>query len=301
MIDSLEKVIKKDYPHIFATTIYKSDELVFETYKRGHKNKVRTTRSLTKSIISTLYGIAIQQGYLKNLDEKVISFFPEYKSTKLDDNIGAITIRHLLTMTSGLDCSDRRPKGFFKSKNWTRFYIERPILHNPGTKFNYSSAGSHLLSALLYKLTSLNVYDFAKVNLFGPLGIEESKWSHDQQGFYHGGFGLDLSAKSITKLGQLYLNNGEVSGIRLLPESYIQEATTSQAPGGFPENDHYGFHWWVGPKESTHYYYAAGLGGQYLFVVPEYDLLVTITSDSRRPHIENKKIFTDIVLPSYQS
>jgi CubicO group peptidase (beta-lactamase class C family) len=298
-MDILEQTIKSTYPHVFTTTIHKSGELIFEYYKRGHKGKVRTTRSITKSIISTLYGIALQKGYFKDLDEKIIPYFPEYRSAKLDEKIGQVSIRHLLSMTSGIDCSDRQPKGFFKSENWTRFYIERPVLHEPGSKFSYSSASSHLLSALLYKLTSLNVYDFAKANLFGPLGISESKWSHDKQGYYHGGFGLDLSSSSITKIGKLYLDGGTVSGNRLLPEAYIAEATTSQAQGGFPENDKYGYHWWVGSTHATNYYYAAGLGGQYLFIVPEYDLLVTITSDSRRPHIENKKIFTDVVLPEY--
>jgi len=299
-MDYLEKTINNTYPHVFTTTIHESGELIFEFYKRGYKNKIRTTRSVTKSIISTLYGIALQKGYLKNLDEKVILYFPEYRTAKLDKNIGKVSFRHLLSMTSGIDCSDRQPKGFFRSRNWIKFYLERPILHEPGSKFNYSSASSHLLSALLYKLTSLNVYDFAKAHLFGPLGISQSNWSHDQQGYYHGGFGLDLSSNSITKIGQLYLNGGTVSGMRLIPEAYISEATSHQAAGGFPENDKYGYHWWLGSTPSTNYYYAAGLGGQYLFIVPDYDLLVTITSDSRRPHIENKKIFTDIILPNYE-
>ncbi len=297
-MDSLAKTIKSTYPHIFTTTVHKSGELVFETYKGGYKNKVRTTRSITKSIISTLYGIAIQQGYLNNLDEKIISYFPEYRSSKLDKQIEKVTIRHLLSMTSGIDCSDKQPKGFFRSSNWSKFYIQRPILHEPGVKFNYSSASSHLLSALLYKLTSLNVYDFAKVNLFGPLGISNSNWSHDQQGYYHGGFGLDLSTSSITKIGQLYLDGGSVSGKQVISQAYIAQATSQKTSGGFPENDAYGYHWWVGSSNAIHYYYAAGLGGQYLFVVPSHDLLVTITSDSRRPHLENKKVFTDIILPS---
>ena len=154
---------------------------------------------------------------------------------------------------------------------------------------------------MLYKLTSLNVYDFAKVHLFDPLQITQSQWSHDKQGYYHGGFGLDLAPSSITKIGQLYLDKGLVSGSRLLSEAYITEVTSVQAIGGFPENDQYGYHWWLGSAHGIHYYYAAGLGGQYLFVVPSVELVVTITSDARHPHIENKKIFTDIILPKYGS
>ncbi len=299
MQDSLTDVIQNGYRHIFTVTIHKSGQFVFEWYKPGYKNRARTTRSITKSILSILYGIAIYQGHLRSLDEKAISFLPEYRSSRLDRKIGEISIRHLLTMTSGLDCCDRRSKGFFKSKNWTKFYVERPILHQPGVKFEYSSAGSHLLSVILYKITGLNVFDFAKANLFSPLGIFSSKWSHDRQGYYHGGFGLDLAPEDITRIGQLLLNGGCFEGKYLLSNEYIDEATNKQIAGGFPENDGYGYHWWVGSRDNVKYYYAAGLGGQYLFIVPACDLLVTITSDSRRPHLENKDIFTDYVLPQY--
>jgi len=298
-MNNLNKIISAHYPHVFTTSIHQSGESIFSYYKKGHNDKIRTTRSLTKSIISTLYGIALHQGYFKDLNEKVIAYFPEYQSDKLHKDIGKVSIHHLLTMTSGIDCCDRQAKGFFQSQNWTRHYIERPVLHEPGERFSYSSAGSHLLSALLYKVTSLNVYDFAKVHLFAPLHITQSKWGHDKQGYYLGGFGLDLAPSSITKIGQLYLNDGVISGRRLLSEDYITNATSAHAKGGFPENDQYGYHWWLGSNHSIEYFYGAGLGGQYLFVVPSLDLVVTITSDSRRPHIENKKIFTDLILPHY--
>lgn len=298
-MESLTQTIKNTYPHIFTTTVHKSGELVFEMHKSGYKNRVRTTRSITKSVISTLYGIAIHQGYLKSLDEKVISYFPEYWSEHLDAKVQAVSIRHLLSMTSGFDCTDRHPKGFFRSKNWTKFYLERKIIHDPGSKFHYSSASSHLLSALLYKLTSLNVYDFAKINLFAPLGITQSNWSYDQQGYYHGGFGLDLSADSIRKIGRLHLDGGVVAGKRIISQEYLAEATSFQVAGGFPENDGYGYHWWVGSSSDINYYYAAGLGGQYLFIVPDLELIVTITSDSRRPHSENKQIFIETILPYF--
>ncbi|MEH6347108.1 MAG: serine hydrolase [Bermanella sp.] len=298
-MNTLNKIINSHYPHVFTTSIHQSAEPIFSYYKKGHNDKIRTTRSLTKSIISTLYGIALHQGYLKDLNEKVITYFPEFQGNALHKDIGKVTISHLLSMTSGIDCSDRQAKGFFRSENWIRHYIQRPVLHEPGTHFSYSSAGSHLLSALLYKITSVNVYDFAKGNLFGPLQITQSKWSHDKQGYYLGGFGLDLAPSSITQIGQLYLNDGVVSGRRLLSSDYIARATSVHAKGGFPENDQYGYHWWLGSSQSINYFYGAGLGGQYLFVVPSLDLLVTITSDSRRPHIENKKIFTDLILPTY--
>ncbi len=298
-MSTLQETIKISYPHVFTTSIQKSGESIFSYYKKGHNQKVRATKSLTKSVLVTLYGIALHKGYLKSLDQKIISFFPEYQTSKLSKDIGKVSIAHLLSMTSGIDCSDRQAKGFFRSENWTKHYIERPILYEPGSKFSYSSASSHLLSALLYKITALNVYDFAKVHLFGPLQITQSQWSHDKQGYYHGGFGLDLAPSSISKIGQLYLDKGVFSGLRLLSEAYITEVTSPQAEGGFPENDQYGYHWWIGSTGEIDYYYAAGLGGQYLFIVPSRDLAVTITSDARRPHIENKKIFTDLILPEY--
>lgn len=298
-MDSLQQTIESHYPHIYTVSVCHAGEVVFEFARPGYKHKVRTVRSVTKSIISTLYGIAIQQGYLNSLDEPVLPYFPEYRSGKVDANAGKITIRHLLTMTSGLDCSDRQPKGYFRSKNWVRFYLERPVKYEPGTRFQYSSAGSHVLSALLYKLTSLNVHDFARRHLFMPLGITRSQWSHDQQGYYHGGFGLDLSSASLSKIGQLYLDGGAINGNQIMSPAFLSEATQKQVSGGFPESDGYGYHWWTGSAHNLNYYYAAGLGGQYIFTVPELNLLTVITSESRRPHLENKKVFTDLILPRY--
>lgn len=133
-MDSLPHTIETCYPHIYTVSVQHAGETEFEYAKPGYKHKVRTVRSVTKSIIATLYGIAIQQGYLNNLDAPVMSYFPEYRSGKLDASTNRITIRHLLTMTSGLDSSDRQPKGYFRSKNWVRFYLERLVKYEPGTR-----------------------------------------------------------------------------------------------------------------------------------------------------------------------
>lgn len=298
-IAQLEKALSGAIrPHIFTVSVQRSGEPVFDWAKSGYKNKVRNLRSVTKSVLSTLYGMALYQGHFKSLDEKALAYLPEFRSKAIDPKFEDITLRHLLTMTSGVDCTDRRPKGFFASKNWAWHFLERPVVQKPGEKFNYSSASSHLLSVILSKMTGLNVYDYAKTYLFHPLAIEKTQWPHDKQGHYCGGFGLALAPGDLLKLGQLYLAGGCFNGQRLLSEDYINEATSFQLQGGFPEQDGYGYHWWVGDSNSVDYYYAAGLGGQYLFVVPEFELLMAITSDSRRPHIDNKKLFTEIVLPT---
>ena len=294
----IELDLEVNYPHVFSTTVYQSNQYVFEYYRSGYKSKARNTRSITKSVLSTLYGIAIECGYLKSLDEPFAQYLPEYSEFCVDKNTSRITFRHLLSMTSGLECSDRRPLDYFKSANWTKYYLERKVTHKPGTKFRYSSASSNLLAILLCKLTSLGVHEFAKQYLFTPLGISKNAWATDNQGYSCGGFGLDLTPNDITQFGLLYLNKGVTDKKRLLSENYVAEATKIQSSGGLPEKDAYGLHWWVGQYQGLGYFYAAGFGGQYVFIVPDLELIVTITSDSRRAHKENKNIFTKFILPN---
>ncbi len=285
----------ESYPHIFSVRALRQGELIAHYNRKGYKGKARAIKSVTKSIISILYGIAIQRGELSDLDTPVITLFPEFESLNKDPRFKSITLKNLLTMSSGLDCTDQRPRGFFSSNNWLKHYVSRPIKHQPGTKFQYSSASSHLLAACLYKITGLNNLDYARNYLFSPLGIASPKWDHDKQGFYHGGFGLQMSPDDLIHIGMLYLNNGQFEGKQIVDADFLKTSTSFQINGGFPEQNNYGYHWWVDSLYGTDYFFAAGLGGQYLFVVPELELVMVITSEVRRPHIENKKMFELVV------
>ena len=243
-----------------------------------------------------MIGIALEKGYLEGVNQNIMSFFPEYKSEHPWSQINDVSIKHLLTMSSGIDCYEGATNGFFKSDNWIKFFLEQPSKTILGRAFNYSSPSSHVLSGIVVKATGYRTEDFAKKYLFDPLGILKYEWPADAQNINHGGFGLKLAPNSITKLGQLYLNKGCWKGEQILSSKYILGATRKHTSGGFPEKDGYGYQWWVSEKEGISYYYAAGLGGQYLFIIPEANTIVTITSNSRRPHIENKRIFIDYFL-----
>ena len=293
----MNSVIRKKFPHVYSVIINADRVNVGEYYKPGGKSRVRTTRSITKSILATLYGIALSQGYLEDLQQPVAKFLARKKHLIKDAKFTHISLHHLLAMTSGLDSTDQRPKGFFGHKNKLEFCLQRPLIDTPGVKFRYSSAASHILAIALVHICGINIYDFAKAQLFEPLGIEKSEWKCDQQGYHFGGFGLNLTPESLLRIGLLYLNKGKWQDTQFIDPSFIAMATSPHSRGGFPEADAYGYHWWIGKHQNMEYFYAAGYGGQYIFVCPAMSLVVVITSESSRPHLENKTIFTDIVLP----
>jgi CubicO group peptidase (beta-lactamase class C family) len=245
--------------------------------------------SVTKSVTSALIGIALDQGYLKNVNQKLCEFFPEYITDDLDPRKKEISLKHLLTMSTGLKWNDWGPemRFWYTSPNWAKFTIELPQEKNPGAVFNYNSSTSHLLSIILSKSTKTGTLNFAKQNLFEPLGIQSAYWHQDPQGYYIGGFGLALSARDLAKIGFLYLNNGYWNGQPIVSEYWVRESTGQQIQA----NQHpiygsfgYGYQWWVKKVDGCSSFRAWGRRGQFIVVVPELDLVIAVTSDPAQPH-----------------
>lgn len=174
--------------------------------------------SCTKSFISALIGIAIQEGAIRSVDEPVLSFFPEYKVAHRSKQKERLTIAHLLSMTSGLEWSEGAPYTsddlgqMVRRDNWVQYILDRPMAHEPGTVFQYNSGNSHLLSAILQKATGQTALAYAQEHLFGPLGLEEVSWQSDPQGISIGGWGLSLTPHDMAKFGYLYLQRGVWGG-----------------------------------------------------------------------------------------
>lgn len=189
----LERAIKKD--KIESCVVYKENSTLFEYYRnRKTKDKQHKVNSVTKSVLSALYGIAIQQGYIENEDVPISNYFSE-----IDDTKKGITIKHLLTMSSGLRWSGN--EAMIPTKNWLKYILEQPVESEPGIQMRYSCGDSHLLRAILQKATKMNTADFAKKNLFIPLGIHEFNWCKDAQGIAIGGFGLRMKIEDMLKFG----------------------------------------------------------------------------------------------------
>jgi CubicO group peptidase (beta-lactamase class C family) len=285
-----DEFIQNRLPDAFSLLVVKNGYLVFEKYYSwGNPEKYAVVHSVTKSVTSALIGIALDKGYLKNVDQKLIEFFPEYITDDLDPRKKEISVRQLLTMSAGFRWNDRGPemRNWYTSSNWAKFTIQLPQENNPGDVFNYNSSTSHLLSIILSKSTKTSTLDFAKKNLFEPLGIQSAYWHQDPQGYYIGGFGLGLSARDLAKIGFLYLNNGYWNGQSIVSEYWVKESTTQQIAafrhplyGAFG----YGYQWWVKKVDDCISFRAWGRRGQFIVVVPELDLVIAVTSETAQPH-----------------
>jgi len=285
-----DEFIQNRLPDAFSLLVIKNGYLVFEKYYSwGSPEKYAVVHSVTKSVTSALIGIALDKGYLKSVDQKLIEFFPEYITDDLDPRKKEISLKQLLTMSSGFRWNDRGPvmRNWYTSSNWAKFTIQLPQENNPGDVFNYNSSTSHLLSIVLSKSTKTSTLDFAKRNLFEPLGIQSAYWHQDPQGYYIGGFGLGLSARDLAKIGFLYLNNGYWNGQSIVSEYWVKKSTDQQIQavshpiyGAFG----YGYQWWVKKVDGCSSFRAWGRRGQFIVIVPELDLVIAVTSETAQPH-----------------
>ena len=267
------------YP-INAEVIVKDGVIVDEYYKDGYdQNSVFTLQSTSKSVTSALIGIAIDKGYIPSVNEPISTYFPqildsgsEYKSQ--------ITIWNLLTHTIGLNASDTANwNEWLASDNWVDYVLERPATSRPGTVFSYFTGNTHLLSAIIQQATGKTAYEFGKEYLFDPLDMNSVQCSTDPQGISDGGNGFAMNIYDMAKFGELYLNNGNWNGEQIISEQWVKDSTTLQFDRSSGSAD-YGYQWWVRTfGENNHpAYFAQGHYGQYIFVVPDLDLVVAITS-----------------------
>lgn len=277
-ITSVHNIINS-YP-INAEVIVKDGVIVDEYYKDGYdQNSLFTLQSTSKSVISALIGIAIDKGYIPSVNEPISTYFPqildsgsEYKSQ--------ITIWNLLTHTTGLNASDTANwDEWLASDNWVDYVLERPATSRPDTVFSYFTGNTHLLSAIIQQATGKTAYEFGKEYLFDPLDMDSVQCSTDPQGISDGGNGFAMNIYDMAKFGELYINNGNWNGEQIISEQWVKDSTTLQFDRLSGSAD-YGYQWWVRTFGENNYpaYFAQGHYGQYIFVVPDLNLVVAITS-----------------------
>ena len=236
--------------------------------------------SCTKSIVSALIGIAIDTGYIKGVDQPVLELFPERTAANLDANKRAMTLDDLLTMTPGFDCRDSYLYGWRglnemrKSEDWVQFVLDLPMREESGTRFEYCNSASFLLSAIIQNTTGMNALAFAEEHLFGPLGISDVRWPSNPQGISIGWGELRMRPHDMAKIGHLYLNEGLWDGQQVVPSEWVEASTRRHTPATL--SDGYGYQWWV---DAAGFYMALGYAGQFIYVMPEKDLVVVFTSD----------------------
>jgi CubicO group peptidase (beta-lactamase class C family) len=309
-IDSEQLVKLMDYVQnpgydLHSLLIVRNGYLVMEAYWHPFQPDTKhNLQSCTKSFTSALVGIAIDQGYMDGIYHKVLDWFPERTPANNDARKRTITLEHLLTMSSGLDwpthdLGEALLPQLAQSKDWVQFVLDRPMAQEPGTVFNYNSGGSHLLSAIINKTTRMSALDFARKNLFAPLGITDAFWSSDPNGINTGGYGLELTPRDMAKFGYLYLKNGVWDGQSVVSAAWVKASTVSHIDTGYM-GFQYGYQWWLRPSGA---YHARGYGGQYIFVLPKQEMVVVFTSGLGGSDMETvpEKLLESFLLPAVKS
>lgn len=265
--------------NIHSLTVIRDDEMILDAYFYPYDGEsYHVIASVTKSVLTTLVGIAADQGKL-NLDDKMVSFFPDRAIAERGFWKNRITVRQLAGMTSGLDCisaNDEQTLGEMGSApDWVQFTLDLKVQHIPGTYFEYCSPGMHLLSAILQEATGMTTAEFARDNLFEPLGITDFLWEADPQGYTDGWAGLYLHPRDLAKIGYLMLHQGQWEDMQIVSPDWVIEATRLQKKTG--QGDNYGYGWWVPPPTQFVEFAAEGRGGQYIRVVPQLNMVIVTT------------------------
>jgi CubicO group peptidase (beta-lactamase class C family) len=301
----LAKLVAYGSGHSFdSLLIARHGKIVLEAYYAPYSAEIpHLINSSTKAVIGTLAAMALKDGLLDSTDHPVLDFFADRSIADVDDRKKAITVQHLLDMTSGIDWrepTDGPPVTFFemqRSPDWTQFILGRPMSNAPGEIFNYNSGNPQLLSAILTKLTGMSAEDYAKAKLFGPLGITYWNWRRDPQGVSTGGNGLALLPRDMAKIGYLYLRHGQWEGKTLVPPDFVERAShaTIDMNLKFEPDFRYSNFFWALPKRNV--YMAVGYHCQVIMVFPALDMVAVTTTRDFYPF----GVVTDLISSAVKS
>ncbi len=277
--------------------------MVEEYFGGWGPDRLHTLQSVSKSVTSALIGIAIERGDLPGVRARILDFFPDLRNgLEPDPRRAKITLADLLTMRSGTDYQEGysgSPHDRLNdlSRGWDRFYLNRPMVREPGTRFRYDSGGVILLSAILNRRVGVHADVYADRHLFGPLGIDRRSWYRNAEGHPHTGGGLDLRPRDMARFGLLYLRRGRWRDRQVVPADWVDRSFREQVSfgGGRGRVTGYGYLWWIlqpdpdGPGQQP-IYAAMGFRAQYIFVVPEHDMVVVVTGGTRSGADQRKPI-----------
>lgn len=268
-------------PSVRSLFVQKNDSLLIQKYFDGQQpGRPMNMKSASKSIISLLVGIAIDRGLIESKDQPIYHYFPEYfeRLPASDSLKRTITIEDLLTMRSGLETTSFHNYGrWVTSDDWVTFVLEQPMVEKPGGEMVYSTGTSHLLSVIVEKASGMTTRAFAEAYLFRPLHIEPGGWQQDPDGYYFGGNNLALKPSDMVKIGQMALNGGTYEGTRIVSKEWIRSSFKTYTRSNYNPYD-YGYMWWNRRVGDYKVFFAWGYGGQYIFMLPELDAVVVITS-----------------------
>ncbi|MCR4602412.1 MAG: beta-lactamase family protein [Prevotella sp.] len=283
-----------DSMDIHSVMIVKDGKVIYSRWQsQGVDSVPHVLHSVSKTFTATAVGLAIAEGKMA-LTDKVVSFFPDKLPAEQSDNLKAMTVRDLLTMSCGHDVEPSLRNSDNAEQDWVTAFLAHPVVHKPGTFYLYNSLGTYMLSAIVQKVTGEKVVDYLATRLFEPLHIDKPRWEESPQGINAGGWGLWLKTEDLAKMGLLLLQKGEWNGKQLIPAEWVAEMSRKQvesinpgtrieeaaAKGMTPETSDwmqgYGYQMW---RCRPGCFRADGARGQYIIVVPDKNAVVAITSD----------------------
>ncbi|MFW9948965.1 MAG: serine hydrolase domain-containing protein [Candidatus Thorarchaeota archaeon] len=282
---------------IDSILIIRNGYLVYESYPSGYdENDRHHIYSCTKVFTSALVGKALEEGYISSINDYVLDFFPNKTFNNVDARKEVLTIKHLLTMTSGLTWTDQI--NYYQmagSSDWIQYILDQPMQSEPGTVWNYNTGCSHLLSAILNQVTPNGTRKYAEDCIFHPLNITNFLWINDIQGIPIGGTLLHLIPRDMAKFGFLYLNNGLWNNSQLIASNWVTESKTMFKSVEFDQGhgSGYGYQWWV--YNWANAYAARGSYEQYIVVIPDLNMVVVTTGNTDFQFI---RLLVDYILPS---
>jgi CubicO group peptidase (beta-lactamase class C family) len=303
----LETAIDEEYPYL-SILIVRNGYIVFENYSSPYLDAdyQQHVHSVTKSFISCLIGIAIDQGIINGVNDTVLEYFPEREIDNRDELKEYMTIEHLLTMTPGFAWDEQTyPYGdprndythVYFDQDSLQYILDRPMTAVPGAEWVYNSGASHLLSGILSSATGQHARDFADENLFTALGIESFQWESAFDRITYGGSGLHLTPRDMAKFGFLYLNNGTWDGQQVVSEDWVLNSTSIHYDETYYPMDGFGYHWWR--LHDYNVIIAKGRYGQLICILPDYDMVVVFTAKTTEdnPH-RYFNLLIDYIIPS---
>ena len=271
--------------NVYGLIVEQNNQTLYKKYFNNYNSdSLFNDQSLTKSVVSILIGIAIDKGYIKSVDEKIVDYFPVLKNDS-DTRKQNITIREIMNQASGLYHEDLTHLYLYlKLPNPSNYVLQQPMVAEPGSTWHYNNAATHLLSVILTKATGMSTYSFAQKMLFQPLGITHSDWKKMNDGYYDGCglLSMRLNTEALVKIGELILHKGRYNSKQIVSEKWMQQilqpTKTYNSYWGFPQSK-YALCFYHFKYQQTNITYGMGWGGQFIVVIPSLNAVVAINQN----------------------
>jgi CubicO group peptidase (beta-lactamase class C family) len=274
---------------IHSLLVIKNGYLIAEQYfHQGSVEQKARIQSATKSVTSALVGIALEQGCLSSVDQKMMDFFPELAGRITDPRKNQITLRQMLQMRAGYPWEESTPELFEMLYHGFRpsLLASVPLVSDPGTQFEYSNLTSHLIGVIVARACETDLKSYAQQHLFAPLDVEMGEWIQDWEGYYNGHADLHLTARDMAKFGLLYLNDGEYGGKQIVPADWVRDSLQIYSENAWKfrvgrnwRDNGYGYQWWSIRSGDHRYNLAWGHGGQQIALLDELGMVIVVTAD----------------------